>query len=102
MFSYSKSCIVYELAITNADKGKIDLQNIHDRIKPMLEQNFTICITNLPFFTYKNRFISNSVYAIGMDTCKFFFYYYCLLIFIIKIKIKKVIRILDKKYYAFS
>lgn len=74
MFSYSKTNIVYELAITNADKGKIDLQNIHDRIKPMLEQNFTVCITNLPFFTYKNRFISNSVYAVGIDTCILFFH----------------------------
>lgn len=37
MFNIKKSNIIYELAITNADLGTIDLQNIHDRIKPMLE-----------------------------------------------------------------
>lgn len=70
--------MVFELSITNKDKGEIDEDQLVDRIAQFKEKKLDLIVTQKPMFFEKAQLIRNSCFAIGYDT---------------------FIRLIDKKYY---
>lgn len=66
-FNFDESKCYYELAIQNADKGKIALDIILDRCAQFSGKSSFI-LTREPFFINKARLINNSSFIIGYDT----------------------------------
>jgi nicotinic acid mononucleotide adenylyltransferase len=72
--------IAFEIAISNADKGAIDLISIKKRVDQFLigEKKWPVIVSTATLFLQKARLFKGAIFVIGADTA---------------------VRILDKKYY---
>lgn len=75
--------VVFEIAITNADKGSIEPSVVMERVKQFYQTDaawgcWPVMVTNTPFFLQKAQMQRDALFIIGADTA---------------------VRIVDKKYY---
>ena len=78
---WDKSRIIFELSISNADKGLVDKNVYKKRVEAINSKGYNAMITKIPYFGDKNFYLTNGYFLLGADTFK---------------------RLLDKKYYENS
>ena len=78
---WDKSKIIFELSISNADKGLVDKNVYKKRVEAINLKGYNAMITKIPYFGDKNSYLTNGYFLLGADTFK---------------------RLLDKKYYENS
>lgn len=58
----------FELSLTNSDKGDIPINEVKDRVKPILELGFNLIVTKAPTFAQKACLFPHTSFMVGIDT----------------------------------
>eukprot|EP00040_Diaphanoeca_grandis_P017368 m.90412 g.90412 ORF g.90412 m.90412 type:complete len:282 (-) comp26395_c0_seq1:41-886(-) len=61
--------VVFEMSVSNADKGNLDRQEIFQRISQFNEEiGFDLLLTRAPYFVHKATVVPNAKFVVGFDT----------------------------------